>query len=179
MKKNEKYWLNLYNTGQIEIDFETGIVISHLTKANHVLGAKTPKGKYNQSSAGPSRKERNHILLHRLVWIAANGDIPENIETNHKNGIKDDNRLENLELVNKSGNALHSRRVLGNKGGVARGEKAGTAKLKWEDVDKIREIYAIGGKTKWDIAKELNINYSTLIDVIKQKTWKPEWRDNS
>ena len=179
MKKNEKYWLNLYNTGQIEIDFETGIVISHLTKANHVLGTRTPSGKYKRSSAGPTRKERNQILLHRLIWIAANGDIPENIETNHKNGIKDDNRLENLELVNKSGNALHSRRVLGNKGGTVRGEKSGMAKLKWEDVDKIRELYYDKKEPIKEIASKFNVTFQNIVAIGQFKTWKPEWRDNN
>ena len=37
--------------------------------------------------------------VHRLVWSAFNGQIPENIQVNHINEIKTDNRLENLNLM--------------------------------------------------------------------------------
>lgn len=38
-------------------------------------------------------------LVHRLVWIAFNGQISESIQVNHINEIKTDNRLENLNLM--------------------------------------------------------------------------------
>ena len=37
--------------------------------------------------------------VHRLVWIAFNGQIPEGYEVNHINEIKSDNRLSNLNLM--------------------------------------------------------------------------------
>lgn len=38
-------------------------------------------------------------LVHRLVWEAFNGQIPENMQVNHINEIKTDNRLSNLNLM--------------------------------------------------------------------------------
>ena len=38
-------------------------------------------------------------LVHRLVWEAFNGQIPENMQVNHINEIKSDNRLSNLNLM--------------------------------------------------------------------------------
>ena len=37
--------------------------------------------------------------VHRLVWLAFNGAIPENMQVNHINEIKTDNRLSNLNLM--------------------------------------------------------------------------------
>lgn len=40
-----------------------------------------------------------NYLIHRLTWLAFNGQIPENMQVNHINEIKADNRLENLNLM--------------------------------------------------------------------------------
>ena len=37
--------------------------------------------------------------VHRLVWEAFNGEIPEGMEVNHINEITTDNRLDNLNLL--------------------------------------------------------------------------------
>ena len=37
--------------------------------------------------------------VHRFVWETIKGPIPEDFEINHRNRIKTDNRIKNLELV--------------------------------------------------------------------------------
>lgn len=45
------------------------------------------------------------FLVHRLVWEAFNGEIPEGMEVNHINEIKTDNRYpENLNLLTHTAN---------------------------------------------------------------------------
>jgi hypothetical protein len=41
---------------------------------------------------------------HRIVWEMHNGKIPEGMQIDHINGVYDDNRLENLQLVTQQGN---------------------------------------------------------------------------
>ena len=42
---------------------------------------------------------KKKYYVHRLVWIAFNGQIPEGYEVNHINEITTDNRLSNLNLM--------------------------------------------------------------------------------
>lgn len=37
--------------------------------------------------------------VHRIVWETFNGTIPEGYEIDHINSVRDDNRLENLQLL--------------------------------------------------------------------------------
>ena len=51
-------------------------------------------------------------FVHRLVAQAFLKDYDEKLEVNHKNGIKYDNRVENLEMVTRIENIRHSIDIL-------------------------------------------------------------------
>lgn len=48
---------------------------------------------------------------HRLLWLTFNGEIPLGYEINHKNEIRNDNRLENLELLTHYDNLMYGNRT--------------------------------------------------------------------
>ena len=55
-----------------------------------------------------TRASKYVASVHRVIWEAVNGPIPEGMQINHINGIKWDNRLANLELVTQSENTKHA-----------------------------------------------------------------------
>ncbi len=68
---------------------------------------------------------------HRAIWVMHHGDIPKDLHIDHINGIKDDNRIENLRLVTVKDNAMNKRVYKNNTSGHHGITKADT-KGKWK-----------------------------------------------
>ena len=114
-----------------------------------------------------------HILVHRMVMAAFHGT--SDLQVNHKNGVKHDNRLENLEYVTQSENILHAFK----QGAYTRkGEQNPSAKLDWEKVDRIRELLAAGKSTR-EVSLEFGVSTSAIFNIRKFKKWKPESRNQA
>jgi hypothetical protein len=75
-------------------------------------------------------------LLHVLVARTFLGVKPTGFETNHKNGDKHDNRIENLEYVTHAENQQHA----GREGLLCQGEQHRWTRVPWTIVVKIREL---------------------------------------
>ena len=54
---------------------------------------------------------RKFYCVHRLVWLAFYGSIPEGYEVNHINEVKSDNRLSNLNLMTHKENMNYGSRT--------------------------------------------------------------------
>lgn len=104
--------------------------------------------------------------IHRLVLEAFKGK--SNLQCNHKNGIKNDNRLCNLEYVTAKQNIVHA-----IKNGLRLpnlGEKNGMSRLKEKDV-----IFIKKNKNKYKqkkLAEIFGVDPSTISVILNNKTWR-------
>lgn len=55
---------------------------------------------------------------HRIIWEMHNGPIPEGMEIDHENHVRNDNRIENLRLVTNKQNKRNYTRLRNNTSGV-------------------------------------------------------------
>jgi hypothetical protein len=106
-------------------------------------------------------------FAHRLVALAF---IPNPLnlpQINHKNGIKTDNRPDNLEWASNIDNRIHAVAL----GLIARGESVGNAKLTEGDVLRIRDL-AAAGVFQRVIATAHGIGQQNVSSIVKRQSWK-------
>lgn len=105
-------------------------------------------------------------LVHRLVLLTFIGDCPNGCEAAHLNGIKTDNRMENLVWVTRKENLSH--RVLHGTSPV--GSKNPKAKLTEKDVVAIKMQLGTSLKQR-NIAKSYGVSEQLISDIKHRRRW--------
>jgi hypothetical protein len=113
---------------------------------------------------GPIKKR---FTVHRLVAAAFIGTRPDGQHLNHKDGVKTNNAINNLEYVTPSENQKHSFR-LGLQSNV--GELHSRHILTESDVIAIRARHA-AGESENGLARAFAVSYSTIYKVVRGLRW--------
>lgn len=152
MRKGKFYTLNDY-----EITKDGQIINKH---NGHIVKPQLNGKGYLRVSIG-----NKLMFVHRLVAEKYIENPHNKKQVNHKNGIKTDNRVENLEWCDNQENRSHA-----VKSGLHLcGERCSWSKLTEEDV-----IYIYKNKNLGVIylSKKFNVSQSTIKDILNGRTWK-------
>ena len=114
------------------------------------------------------------VMEHRAVWEMHNGPIPEGLFIDHINGLRADNRIENLRLCTKQQNAFNRRTRFG-KNSKSKGVQFIKATGKYKaviSVDRIKkdlgyfDTEAGAARAYNDAAKQMHGDFAWLNEVI-------------
>lgn len=95
-------------------DKENGKLFWKKKRSNIVVGNEV--GGYDKEGYRIIKICSRPYRTHRVIWLLETGSWPKYID--HKNGIKDDNRLHNLRSVSKQENNRNRKRGKNNSSGV-------------------------------------------------------------
>jgi hypothetical protein len=137
------------------------------TVKERILKPATDVYGYKRVSLSNMDKGKTH-KVHRVVAQAFLKSIDGKNEVNHINGIKDDNRAENLEWCNRSENVEHA-----FKNGLSiprRGSKVHTAKIdEWMALT-IKTLLGAGyGPAK--VSRMCDVSRNICKDINRGRTW--------
>lgn len=109
--------------------------------------------------------------VHRLVWEAFRGPIPDGKEIHHKDGNRRNNSLSNLQLVTKKEHTALSI-ALGQTKIHNKGSENHMAVLTEDKVKAIRNLYATGKFYMREIAARFSVCTQSVYLIINRQTWK-------
>lgn len=162
----------LINSGRLKV-VENALIVD----GKPVRTYTSPKGYVGTCLPGLRGKYGGHYFVHRALALAWLG-VPEwpRVQVNHINGIKSDNRRENIEWVTASGNAVHAWGT-----GL---QKVGTSQTRFrlENPNQtLNEIHVVGiraasqaGFSAGRIAAAYGVGRSTVNDILNGKTWRKD-----
>lgn len=158
--------------GDYEVSNE-GRFRSYVTSCSHyrsrrkepvVLSPVRQKGYFVVGLRRFGQAARLRVQLHRLVLEAFVGPCPEGMECCHNNGIRDDNRLQNLRWATRRENHFDKKKH----GTFQSGDGHYKARLTIDQVMEIRR----SNKSDGELAKIYGVSISHIGNIKKGRTWR-------
>jgi len=125
------------------------------------------KGGYEYLSLCKEGSQKTYVI-HRLVGVEFVSNPQNKPQINHINGIKTDNRAENLEWVTNQENQQHASKI-----GLrdnSKGINHPLSKLTEADVLEIRSN--ILNKSRLELSIEFGVSKTVINQIINRKMWK-------
>ncbi|MCI0527427.1 MAG: NUMOD4 motif-containing HNH endonuclease, partial [Nitrospira sp.] len=143
-------------------------------KSGHILKPQKNKdGYYRVELAVPGRRKGKKVPIARIVATAfLPSPIGDRKFINHRNGVRTDNRPENLEWCTTRENHMHSIEVLGNQ----YGERHGSTKLSKNEVLKIHNL-RMAGRGPTQLARWFNVSISSVKAILSRRLRRRELED--
>jgi len=179
MTKDEYIAWNI-NEGNIVVDTEYGKVFAtrgpggeKLDEPKELTGSVVNGYKVVSIRNGETKMQ---CRVHRIVWIAEHGIIPDGYVIDHINNDKADNRIANLQLLTATENSTKARQD----GLYKVHEDAGQAKISDEVHDLIQYVYGNTDLTCRQMAEIFGISKSRVHQIIHDEPWTDigEWVDS-
>ena len=133
-----------------------------------VLKCMMLKNGYKTITLHGENGEKRTVLVHVLMLETFVGPRPQGYEGCHNNGVRHDNRLENLRWDTVESNQA-DRKIHGTVS-PSPGEKNGNHKLNETQVKEIRLLHSQGESMR-GIAKQFGISKASVENIIHRRTW--------
>lgn len=164
MTKAEQYFVDKLRRGEFKYVPTTGLIWrvarnGKYTKPLSVVVPGTTKSGYKRLGAS-----KMQAMQHRVIWEYCVGPIPSEMQINHKDLDKGNNRLDNLEVVTRSENVQHAIRW-GRQFGCP-GEKHPTVKLSDAEILEAKRLHTSGQMSLREVAEHYNMSYSGMVSVL-------------
>jgi hypothetical protein len=150
--------------------YPDGKIYSHISKRFLVFQCKAGAG-YLVVALQDDQKKKRRVYLHRLLAEIFLANPLGFKEVNHKNGDKDDNRLENLEWCSHLENMQHAWKT--GLIPIQSGVDASGAKLKQKEIHEIIRLID-GGTRNGEIARRFKISRGAISNIRTGKTYRAE-----
>lgn len=137
---------------------------------DYVLSSGDNGNGYKSLCLWKNRKDKRHYV-HRLIALTFIPNPDNKSTVNHKNGIKNDNKLNNLEWMTYSENHIHAFKNGWRSTYPTSGSRNRNAKLTEAQVSHIRYLIR-KGKTNRYLADHYGIDISGIYNIKMCKTWK-------